>query len=162
MPMATWTCPDCRREFGAVGRGHLCSPGLTVEQFLERSPAFVAPVFRAVHDHLVSIDDDGDLIVDPIEGKVLFKHGGTFCILDAKTRWVAVGFSLRRRLASARLSRKVADHGNKFFHVVNTADPAQVDGELCEWLTEAYHLDDATPSIDPMVPDDVDVFIEPA
>lgn len=146
----------------------MCQPGLSVEEFLEASPEIVAPVFRRVHDHLVAVDDehdDGDLIVDPLAGKVLFKNGPTFCIVDVKTKWVAVGFVLRRRLDSSRLSRKVVDSGKKFFHVVNVDDVAMIDAEFEGWLTESYHhVDEPVESLgagDPMVPDDVDFVIAP-
>jgi hypothetical protein len=161
--MATWTCPDCRRDFGAVGRNHVCSPGLSIDDFVAASPAWVEPVLTVVHAHLIDIDateGTGDLIVDPLTTKVLFKHGPTFCILDVKTKWVAVGFSLHRKLTSGRLSRKVLDYGDKFFHVINVVDAADVDDEFRDWLTEAYHAGvTARPSLhDPMVPDDVDIW----
>ncbi len=175
--MATWTCPKCTREFGAVGRRHTCTPGLSVDEFLASSPAFVQPVFDAVRDHLVDVDVDagGDLIVDPLGTKVLFKNGPTFCILDVKTKWVAVGFTLRRQLETGRLSRKVVDYGGKFFHVVNAGeDFGQIfDDEFRGWLAEAYHLrnpdasDDFRSGVagasagDPMMPDDVDFEIAP-
>lgn len=158
----------------------MCTPGLSIGEFLDESPDFVRPVFERIHDHLVDVDDasDGDLIVDPLATKVLFKNGPTFAILDVKTRWVAVGFSLRRKLESGRLSRKTADDGTKFFHVVNVADADLVDDELCGWLTEAYHHGDpdaadalrdeqsggvvsSSSSSDPMLPDDIDFEIAP-
>ena len=171
--MAVWTCPDCRRKFGAAGQGHMCQPGLTVVEFIDVSPGFAGPVFERVLEHLVAVDDqhdDGNLIVDPLAKKVLFKNGPTFCVLDVKTKWVAVGFSLRRRLESGRLSRKVADYGSKFFHVVNVDDPELIDDEFRGWLTEAYVRagsggDEPTQGAagggDPMVPDDVDFVIAP-
>ena len=168
--MAKWTCPDCKRSFGAVGRNHMCSPGLTVKQFLADAPSFVAPVFRAVNDHLRSVDDDsgGDLIVDPIPGKVLFKNGPTFCVLDVKSKWVAVGFSLRRSLETGRLSRRTTEYGDRCYHVINVDDPELIDDEFRDWLTEAYHhgargkREMAKPSgVDPMIPDDIDFEIAP-
>jgi hypothetical protein len=168
--MARWTCPDCDRDFGAVGRGHMCSPGLTTDEFVTSSPDFVEPIFRAVHDHLRSIDAevDGDLIVDPLQEKVLFKNGPTFCILDVKTKWVAIGFSLRRGLETGRLSRKTSEQSGRHYHVINVVDPALIDDELREWLTEAYHHGSSgkgsapKPSrLDPMVPDDIDFEIAP-
>ena len=178
--MATWTCPDCNRDFGAVGRGHMCSPGLTTEEFVAGSPDFVAPVFRAVHDHLRAVDAEvaGDLIVDPLEKKVLFKNGPTFCILDVKTKWVAVGFSLRRGLETGRLSRKTSEQGGRHYHVINITDAVLIDDELREWLTEAYHhgvrgkgaggkgaggkgVASKPSRLDPMVPDDIDFEIAP-
>ncbi|WP_040495874.1 DUF5655 domain-containing protein [Ilumatobacter nonamiensis] len=163
--MSSWKCPDCRRRFGSVGQGHMCQPGLTEREFLASSPDFVAPIFRRVRDHLVAVDreaDDGTLIVDPLDGKVLFKNGPTFCILDVKKKWVAVGFTLRRHVESGRMSRKVSDYGNKFHHVVNVDDPAMIDEEFEEWLTDAYfHGSEPVSSADPMVPDDVDIIIAP-
>jgi Domain of unknown function (DUF5655) len=161
--MVRWTCPLCRRDFGAVGRNHTCDPGLTIDEFFDRSPAYVAPVFRRVRDHLADVDatvGTGDLIVDPLATKVLFKNGPTFCILEVKTKWTAVGFVLHRKLSSGRLSRKVLDYGEKFYHVINVVDVDEIDDEFCEWLTEAYHVGvSARPSPhDPMVPDDVDIW----
>jgi len=173
--MATWTCPDCKRSFGAVGRNHMCNPGLTIAEFLRDAPSFVAPVFEVVHDHLKTVDGqvNGDLIVDPLDKKVLFKNGPTFCIVDVKTKWVAVGFSLRRSLESGRLSRKTSSYGDRYYHVVNVDDPALIDGEFRVWLTEAYHHGSTaggstaggstagTTSSDPMIPDDIDFEIAP-
>ncbi len=163
--MATWTCPDCSRSFGAVGRNHMCLPGLTAEEFLAGAPDFTEPVFRAVNDHLRSIDDElgGDLIVDPLANKVLFKNGPTFCIFEPKTKWVAIGFSLRRSLRTGRLSRKTSDYGDKFHHVINVDDAALIDDEFRYWLTEAYGVGSASKpsSADPMVPDDIDFDIAP-
>lgn len=183
--MAAWRCPDCKREFGAVGRGHICTPGLSIEEFLEGSPEFVGPVVERIHEHLVAVDAsaDGELIIDPLEKKVLLKNGPTFAILDVKTKWLAVGFSLRRKVESDRLSRKVVDYGSKYFHVVNITAADSVDDELCDWLTEAYHHGDpnaadafrdvredaegsgdvssAASSVDPMLPDDIDFEIAP-
>ena len=73
---------------------------------------------------------------------MLFKNGPTFCIVTPMKRWVAVGFSLRRRLDTGRLSRKVSDGGSRFYHVVNIDDPDDVDDELLAWLTEAYNHGD--------------------
>lgn len=148
----------------------MCSPGLTVEQFLSSAPSFVEPVFRVVNDHLRALDAevDGDLIVDPLDKKVLYKNGPTFCILDVKTKWVAVGFSLRRGLSTGRLSRKSSEQGGRHYHVINVDDPELVDDELLQWLTEAYHHGAGGTGAaaqprhsDPMVPDDIDFEIAP-
>lgn len=178
--MALWTCPDCQRQFGAVGRRHTCTPGLSIAEFFDEAPAFVRPVVEAVTEHLVAVDAEygGELIIDPLDKKVLLKHGPTFAILHVKTKWVAVSFSLRRKLESGRLSRKVVDYGSKYHHVVNVASADLVDEELRGWLTESYLLGDpdaadavrderggdipSTPSSgDPMMPDDIDFEIAP-
>lgn len=150
-----WTCPKCKRSFGAKGTGHMCRPGLTLEEFFAGARPEAKPIFDVINDHLETLD--GDLIVDPLDKKILFKNGPTIAILDSMTKWVALGFTLRRRAASNRFSRKVTDYGGKFYHVVNLTDPEQVDGEILEWLTEAFYKGDV-PQIhgDSMVPDDID------
>ena len=81
------------------------------------------------------------------------------------TRWTALGFSLGRKLTSDILSRKVSGERNQFYHVVNLHGPDDVDDQILEWLTEAYHTAGGTLDTyyadmawddDPMVPEDVD------
>jgi hypothetical protein len=164
-----WTCPDCGREFGAVGRGHICQPGLTMEEFLDSALPVARPVVETIVAHLRAVDHDDLLIVDPVDSAVLLKAGPTFALLRPMKRWVAVGFSLRRKLESSRLSRKVADHGSRYHHVVNIDDAAGVDDELLAWLVEAFLGEVPAPVAaagaagdgpagpgDPMVPDDID------
>ena len=160
--MDRWTCLDCRRDFGKRGQSHLCSPGLGVDEYFATAQPWERPIFDVVAAHLQGL---GDVIIDPIAIGVLFKNGPMLCELRAMKRWTALGFYLGRRLTSDRLSRKVADHRTKYFHVVNLDDADQIDGEILEWLTEAYHfaggtlgadLEGGSTGSDPMVPDDVD------
>ncbi len=137
----------------------MCAPGLTLDEFFAGARPEAEPIFRVIDDHLQTLD--GDLIVDPVNAKkILFKNGPTFCILESMTKWVAIGFNLRRRLESGRLSRKVVDYQGKYFHVINLTDAEQVDDALLEWLTEAFHHGEPPPSSgaggDPLVPDDID------
>ncbi len=160
--MTVWTCPNCRRDFGAQGQGHDCRPGLTIDEYAAGALDCFRPIYDRIEARLRPLN--GDLIIDPIDKMVLFKHGGTFATLTSMTKWVAVGFSLRRKLSSGRLSRKVQEYGSKCFHVVNLTDPDQVDDELLDWLEEAFHaalgqaqtLDNGDGG---MVPDDVDADI---
>lgn len=160
--MATWTCPDCDRTFGAVGRSHVCEPGLTLDEWLGEALPVAKPVVERVLDHLRPVDSGGDLIVDPIPSVILLKNGPVFCTIRNMTKWVAVGFYLRRRLESPRLSRKVQSHGGRHFHVVNVDDEAEIDDELLGWVGEAFTgPDPESPGADPMVPDDVDEVFGP-
>ncbi len=157
-----WTCPECGRDFGARGQGHDCRPGLTIDEYAADALACFRPIYDRVETRLTSLE--GDLIIDPIDKMVLFKHGGTFATLTSMTKWVAVGFSLRRKLTSGRVSRKVQDYGSKYHHVVNLTDPDQVDDELLGWLEEAFHasVGRVPPGNDDdggMIPDDVDAEI---
>jgi hypothetical protein len=157
--MDRWTCPNCEREFGRRNQGHMCNPGMTVDQYFAQAKPFERPIFEVVNAHLHQL---GGLIVDPIGIGVLFKNGPMLCELRAMSKWVALGFSLRRRLESDRLSRKVIDYKSKYFHVINVSAPTEIDDEILEWLTEAYYTaggaaqPEGASGLDPMVPDDID------
>lgn len=149
-----WTCPKCKRAFGTKGTGHMCRPGLTLDEHFATARPEAKPIFDRVHGHLETLD--GDLIVDPLEKKILFKNGPTIAVLDSMTKWVALGFPLRRKVASSRFSRKITSFQGKFHHVLNLTDPEQIDDEVLEWLTEAFYKGDVPSEGDSMVPDDID------
>ena len=136
--MTDWLCPECGRTFGRRNQGHMCAPGLTIEQFFTDSAPWERPVFDRVHAHL---DELGPLIVDPVQVGILFKNGSTFAELRPMTRWIALTFMHPVAQASNRFSRKVVrsgGNGSRFYHVLNLDDPNQVDEQVLDWLTEAY------------------------
>lgn len=153
--MATWTCPDCGRQFGKTKQGHMCAPGVTLADYFSTARPEAEEIFDAIHRHLSSLE--GDLIVDPLASKILFKHGPVFATLQSMTRWVALGLTLGEAAATDRTSRKVSEYQGRYHHVFNLTSADQIDPEMCQWLTEAFYLrQGGPPSGDPMVPDDID------
>jgi hypothetical protein len=133
----------------------MCQPGLTLAEHFAGARPDAEPIFRVVNAHLETLD--GDLIVDPLEKKILFKNGPTIAILDSMTKWVALGFTLRRKVTSKRFSRKVSEMSGRFHHVMNLTDPEQIDEEVLAWLTEAFYKGEVPDADgDSMVPDDID------
>jgi len=135
-----WTCPECDRKFGRTNQGHDCAPGLTVEEYFETGPEFEPPIFEAVRDFFQA-EVDPDIYYEPVSVGIFFKRRTTFLSLRTMTKWVAVGFNLRRRVTSDRISRKVIEHGDKFHHVVNVKETAEIDDQLTAWLAEAWEAD---------------------
>jgi hypothetical protein len=140
----------------------VCEPGITLAEFLDGTLPITGPAVERILAHLRSLDEHDDLIVDPLPSTLLLKRGPTFCTVRSMTRWVAVGFTLQRQLDSPRLSRKTSSQGARHHHVVNVTELDEVDGELLDWIGEAFvGPEPVRPGADPMVPDDVDVVIEP-
>jgi Domain of unknown function (DUF5655) len=108
---------------------------MSVEEYFSTGPPFERPVFDAVMAHLADV---GPVHVEPVSVGIFLKRGRTFAELRPMTKWVAVSFTLNRTISSSRLARKVIDGGRSRYHVVNVREPAEVDEQLCEWLTEAY------------------------
>lgn len=116
---------------------------MKVDDYFSTGPSFERPIFEVVVAHLRSLDPD--VWFEPVSVGVFFKRRTTFVQLRTMTKWVAVGFNLDRKLQSPRLSRKVVEHGNRFYHVVNISSPQEIDEQIIEWLTEAWD-DDAPES----------------
>lgn len=133
-----WTCPECSRDFGRANQSHMCAPGLTLDEFFASGHDRERPIFDVVHGHLADL---GPVIVDPVQVGILFKNGPVFAELRPKKKWVALTFMLPIRLDHPRMSRKVipvGGKGSRFYHVVNVERPEDVDGQVLDWLTEAY------------------------
>ena len=47
-----WVCPNCEREFASVNQAHICVPGITVSDLLNRHPRWVTEIYAAVIEHL--------------------------------------------------------------------------------------------------------------
>ncbi len=141
--MSLWTCPDCHRRFGKRNQQHECAPAMELQEYFSTGPDRERPIFDAVWRHLSTLaDDDGEgVYVEPLSVGIFFKGRTTFAQLRPMTRWVALSFNLDRRLHSDRLSRKVIAHSGRFHHVVNIAEPAEIDDEIRGWLTEAFFDD---------------------
>lgn len=113
---------------------------MTIEDYFSSGPSFERPIFEAVLAHLQTLDPD--VWFEPVSVGVFFKRRTSFVQLRTMTKWVALCFNLERKLTSPRLSRKVVEHGNRFYHVVNIASPDEIDHVITEWLTEAWAADE--------------------
>ncbi len=59
-------------------------------------------------------------------------------VLRPMAKLVALWFPLTRTLDSPRITRKPVRSGQRIWHTVGLAAPADVDGQVQEWLTEAW------------------------
>lgn len=139
----------------------MCNPGLTVEEYLRDAHPATGPIHERILAHVRTLD--GDLIVDPVDAGIMYKHDSMFAMLTSKTKWAALTLQLPHRLESERVSRKVAEYGAVFSHVFNLRSAAEIDDEMCAWLSDAFFRKQggrgsvASASWDPMVPDDIDL-----
>ena len=116
---------------------HDCAPGLTLDDYFATGPAHERPVFDAVMTHLATV---GPVHLDIVSVGIFLKNPRKFAELRPKDRWVALSFSLSRRATHPTITRKVVEHGSRFWHVANLAGPEQFDDDLADLLTEAYEL----------------------
>lgn len=112
---------------------------MSIDEYFETGPPFERAIFERVRDHLRTLDPD--IWFEPVSVGIFFKRRSTFVSLRTMTKWIAVSFSLDRKLEHGRLSRKVVAHGSRFFHVVNVGSADEIDDELLDWLSQAWHDD---------------------
>ena len=53
-------------------------------------------------------------------------------------RWVALSFSLRRRVDHPIIVRKVMPYNGRYYHVANLRTPEDFDDALADWVIESY------------------------
>ncbi len=130
-----WTCPDCQRRFARKGQSHECAPAMALDEYFSTGPARERPIFEAVMAHL---DTVGPVHVEPVSVGIFLKRSRTFSELRPKTNWVALSFSLRRKVTHPLIKRKVMQWHGRYYHVANIANPGDIDDDIRNWLTEAY------------------------
>ena len=133
--MTGWTCPGCGRLFRRARQSHECAPALSLDEYFSTGPPHERPVFEAVMRHL---DTVGPVHVEPVSVGIFLKRAQTFAQLRPLDRWVALHFSLGRRVDHDRITRKVVTYRARYHHVANVRGPEDVDDRLCTFLTEAY------------------------
>jgi hypothetical protein len=130
-----WICPECGRLFGRRGQSHDCARGLTLEEYFSSGPPHERPIYDAVMAHVVTL---GPVHADIVSVGIFLKNPRKFAELRPKDRWVAISFPLRRRAHHPTITRKVVEYGAHHWHVANVREPAEVDADLLDLLTEAY------------------------
>jgi hypothetical protein len=130
-----WRCTRCGRQFGRVGQPHECAPAITLDEYFSTGPPHERPVFDAVMQGLADV---GPVHVEPVSVGIFLKRARTFAELRPMRQWVALSFSLPRRVQHPRITRKVVGYRGHFFHVANLRTPGDFDDALSGWLREAY------------------------
>jgi len=130
-----WVCPACRRQFGKRNQSHDCEPAMSLDEYFSTGPDRERPIFEAVMAHLATV---GPVHVEPVAVGIFLKRHRTFAELRPMQRWVALSFSLSRRMSHPLITRKVMAYGGRYFHVVNLAGPDDLDDEVRAALSEAY------------------------
>lgn len=108
---------------------------MSLAEYFSTGPPHERPIFETVRAHL---DELGPVHVEPVSVGIFFKRSRTFAQLRPMQRWVALSFSLPRRVAHRTITRKVNEYSGRFWHVANLRVPEDYDETLHEYVTEAY------------------------
>jgi len=133
--VAGWTCAECGRRFGRRNQSHECAPALSLADYFATSRAMERPIFEVVCAHLETV---GPLHVEALQVGIFFKRERTFAELRPKRDRVVLSVLLSRPLQDARIVKAWVGSGQRRAYFVDLRDPADVDDDVRDWLTEAY------------------------
>ena len=108
---------------------------MTLEEYFETGPPHERPIFDAVIKRVKKL---GPVHVEPVSVGIFLKNPRCFAQLRPRDKWVAVSFSLPRKVSHPTITRKVVQYQGRFHHVANVRTPAEVDDRLASFLAEAY------------------------
>ena len=86
------------------------------------------------------VDDWPDVRWEFASGSFMAKVPTTFLRVRPRSRDVQVTFMLDRVVDEFPVTRHFRQSARRVAHVVHVDDPAQVDGQLLNWLREAHAL----------------------
>ena len=93
---------------------------MSLEEYFSTGPERERPIFEAVIRHLETV---GPVHVEPVSVGIFLKRVQTFAELRPKDRWVALSFSLARRVAHDRITTKVVEHHGRTTTSPSSAAP---------------------------------------
>jgi Domain of unknown function (DUF5655) len=108
---------------------------MSLEDYFATGPERERPIFEAVRAHVESL---GPVHIEPVSVGIFLKRARTFAELRPMTRWIALSFGLSRTVEHPRISRTIRGRGGGAYHFVRLYEPADVDDDVCDWLTQAY------------------------
>jgi hypothetical protein len=108
---------------------------MSVHEYFSTGPEHERPIFEVVVSFLNTV---GPVHVEPVSVGIFLKRARTFAELRPMQRWVALSFSLSRRVRHPTITRKVVPYHGRYYHVANLRSPEDFDDRLRDWLAEAY------------------------
>ena len=132
----SWSCPDCARTFAQRPTLHSCVPS-DVQAALRDVQPVLLPV---VHRLMALVDDWPDVRWEFASGSFMAKVPTTFLRVRPRSRDVQVTFMLDRVVDEFPVTEHIQQSARRVAHAVHVDDPAQVDGQLLNWLREAHAL----------------------
>jgi hypothetical protein len=132
---ALWRCPKCEREFANRNQTHTCAGLHSLDDHFRGKP----PEIRRMFDRLrAMVEKIGPVRILPEKTRIAFQVRMSFAQVSPRQRWLDGHVVLARRLESARFRSVRTFSPRNHLHTFRISSEAEIDDELCAWLTEAY------------------------
>ncbi len=132
-----WTCPACARTFAAAGQVHTCRPLGDLDRHFARSEPAVRAAFDAV---VAAARRCGPVEVLPQTSRIALHVRMSFAAFVPRRRRLDGHVVLARRVDHVRFRRIEEFSRHNVLHAFHLYGPDDVDGEVRDWLAEAYRV----------------------
>lgn len=129
-----WRCPRCGRMFANRNQSHACGRH-DLQHHFQGKPAEVRALFDRFAAKVASL---GPVSVVPEKTRIAFQVRMSFAQVTPRRRWLDGHLVLARRLENPRFRRIDTISPRNHVHVFRLERAADIDGEFCAWLKEAY------------------------
>lgn len=107
---------------------------------MDESFAGKPPVQRAIYETIVDhLESLGPVHVDAVGVGVFLKAEAKLAEVRPKARSLNLALALPRPVTDARIARRLPGTAGRIWHVLKLTEVSQVDDQIRDWLTEAYH-----------------------
>ena len=99
------------------------------------------PIVREIYEKLLqNIHIFGSIKIEPKKTSIHLSNRFGFAGVYTQKKAINLEVHLNHQVASPRVSKVEQASANRFHHTIKLTSPADVDGELIQWLREAYDL----------------------
>src|SRR6201992_1059438 len=99
------------------------------------------PVVTEIYERLIAeLQKFGPLKIEPKKTSIHLGNRFGFAGVYTQKKAINLEIHLNHKLTSPRVSKVEQASANRFHHTVKLNSPSDVDGELIQWLREAYDL----------------------
>ena len=131
-----WRCPKCSRQFARRSQAHSCNT-VSLESQLAEASQEVTRIYLALER---LIREFGPFTAVPTRTKITLLAHTTFAGVIVRKQWLNLGFLLTLRIDHPRIKRVEQVSARAFKHTVQLRWMRNVDGQLRDWLWEAYQV----------------------
>ena len=99
------------------------------------------PVVTEIYERLIAeLQKFGPLKIEPKKTSIHLGNRFGFAGVYTRKNYINLEVHLSHKLTSKRVSKVEQASANRYHHTIKLTAPNEVDGELLDWLKDAYDL----------------------
>lgn len=137
-----WKCPECGRQFERQGQRHSCKT-VPLDFHFDRKKKE-----KLLYTRLIDVlqKEVGPFDVEVLRCCIHLVHPSTFAAVRIMRNKIRIDFTMPYKVSHPRLIFSAQVSAHRYLYYVDVADPGEMDGELMDWISEAYHREKEQPA----------------